>query len=116
MFMSNPKQGQPLPPSPSRITKEQRPPGPGKEKDKKKVKFPHKGKVNGLARRKGESGWKPWKYGFNIDDSLKDHPKWQKPLPPLKTPPKKGNARDEGGERKGIGQALKGMFFGGKKK
>ena len=107
--MSNPKQQQPLPPSPSRITRHERQPaGPGKAKDKKKKKLPHKGKVNGLACRKGEHN--PFKWGFNIDDSLKDHPKWQAPLPPLKTP-KKGKAKDEGGEKKGIGQALKGMKF-----
>jgi hypothetical protein len=111
--MSTNKQGQPLPSSPSRITKKA--PGAGKDKDKKKVKFPHKGKVNGFARRKGESEWKFWKHGFNIDDSLKDNPAWQKPLPPLSTP-KKGKAQDVGGEKKGIGQALKGMIFGGKKK
>jgi hypothetical protein len=87
------------------------PAGPGKDKKKKS---PHKGKVNGLARRKGESGLKFWKHGFNID-SLRDHPKWQAPLPPLKTP-KKVKVKDEGGEKKGIGQALKGMKFWGKKK
>jgi hypothetical protein len=91
-------------------------PGAGKDKEKKKVKFPHKRKVNGLAKRKGESEWKFWKHGFNIDDSLKDHPAWQKPLPPLSTPRTPKKAKDEGGEKKGIGQALKGMIFGGKKK
>jgi hypothetical protein len=87
------------------------PAGPGKDKKK----FPHKGKVNGLARRKGESGFKFWKHGFNIDDSLRDHPKWQAPLPPLKTP-KKVKVKDEGGEKKGMGHALKGLRFWGKKK
>lgn len=90
----------------------QSPVGPGK--GKKKAKSPHKGKVNGLARRKGESGLKFWKHGFNIDDSLRDHPKWQAPLPPLRTP-KKGKEKDVGGEKKGVGQALKGLKFWGKK-
>ena len=112
--MSTNKHGPPLPPSPCRVTKKA--PEAEENGEKNKARFPHPGKVNGLARRKGEKSWRKW--GFNIDDSLRGHPAWQEKLPPLSTTKKdkgKGKAKNDGGKKKRSGQVLRGMFKGKKK-
>jgi len=69
--------------------------------------------VRGLARRKGEAN--PFKWGFDIDDSLLSHPKWKNApdLPPLKTPKKPKVKKEKG---RGLIGKLGGFFEKGEKK
>ena len=67
------------------------------------------GNIKGLARRKGESN--PFKWGFEVDESVLGNPAWQnsKTLPPRKAP----KIPKEPGENKGPG--FLGKLFGKKK-
>jgi len=60
-----------------------------------------KGKIHGLARRKGEKN--PMKYGISFDASLLSHPRMAntEKLPPLKTPknPSEPKTSEEKGKK-----------------